>query len=237
MAWPPALHERVLQPELMDDPALDAAEHGRALRALCRLNRVSRAANILWHPIFELAGAPGHPPLRLLDIATGSGDLPVGLACLARRAAIGLEVSGVDVSQLAVETARARAARDSVEATFLRADALAEPLPGEFDIVTCSLFMHHLERDAAVELLYKMRCAATRMVLVSDLHRSRASYALAWAGGRIAGSRVAKVDALLSVRAAWTMDEFAAMAAEAGLEGAAIGARWPARFLLEWRRA
>jgi hypothetical protein len=63
-----------------------------------------------------------------------------------------------------------------------------------------------------------MRCAAKRMVLVSDLRRSRGSYALAWIGGRLAGSRVARADALLSVRAAWTMEE------------------WPARFLLVWER-
>jgi 2-polyprenyl-3-methyl-5-hydroxy-6-metoxy-1,4-benzoquinol methylase len=236
MAWPPALETRDLQPELMDDPALDAGEHERALRALSRLNRVSRAGRILWREVRAVAGVPGHPPVRLLDVATGSGDMPVELACRARREGIGLTVSGVDVSERAVDAARRRAAAEKVEAEFTRLDVLREPLPGGFDIVTCSLFMHHLDRDRAVELLYKMRCAAERMVLVSDLRRSRGSYALAWVGGRLAGSRVAKADALLSVRAAWTMDEFAGMAAEAGLEGATIGPRWPARFLLAWER-
>jgi 2-polyprenyl-3-methyl-5-hydroxy-6-metoxy-1,4-benzoquinol methylase len=236
MAWPPALELRELRPELMDDPSLDAAEHRRALRALSRLNRASRAGAILWKEVRALAAVPGHPPLRLLDVATGSGDVPVELACRARRAGVPLAVAGVDVSPRAVEEARARAGREKVDADFRVLDALAEPLPGEFDIVTCSLFMHHLERGAAIGLLYKMRCAATRLVLVSDLRRCRSSYALAWAGGRLAGSRVAKVDALLSVRAAWTMDEFAGMAAEAGLEGATIARRWPARFLLVWKR-
>jgi 2-polyprenyl-3-methyl-5-hydroxy-6-metoxy-1,4-benzoquinol methylase len=236
MAWPPALEVRDLQPELMDDPALEAGAHERALRALSRLNRASGAARALWREVREVAGAPGHPPVRLLDVATGSGDVPVGLACRARREGVALSVSGVDVSERAVAAARRRAAAEGVEAEFLRLDALNEPLPGEYDLVTCSLFMHHLERAAAVALLYKMRCAAKRMVLVSDLRRSRGSYALAWIGGRLAGSRVARADALLSVRAAWTMEEFAEMAAEAGLEGARIEPRWPARFLLVWER-
>jgi 2-polyprenyl-3-methyl-5-hydroxy-6-metoxy-1,4-benzoquinol methylase len=236
MAWPPALETRVLRPELMDDPALDASEHRRALRALSRLNRVSRAGAILWSRVRELAAAPGHPPVRLLDIATGSGDVPVELACRARREGIPISVSGVDISPCAIEEARARAARERVDADFRVLDALHGPLPGGFDIVTCSLFTHHLPREAAVALLYAMRCAAKRLVLVSDLRRARGSYALAWIGGHLAGSRIARVDALLSVRAAWTMDEFAAIAAEAGLEGATIEGRWPARFLLAWKR-
>jgi 2-polyprenyl-3-methyl-5-hydroxy-6-metoxy-1,4-benzoquinol methylase len=236
MAWPPSLDTRRLRPELMDDPALDASAHRRALRALARLNRAGRAGATLWHDIRALADAPGHAPLRLLDVATGSGDVPVDLARRARREGVALAVSGVDISPRAIAAARARAARVAVEADFRTLDAVREPLPGGFDVVTCSLFMHHLERDAAVALLYKARCAAERLVLVSDLRRGRGSYALAWAAGRLAGSRVARVDALLSVRAAWTVSEFAAMAAEAGLAGAQIAPRWPARFLLAWKR-
>ena len=49
------LARRDRQPELMDDPALDPAEHRVALAALARINRISRSAGILWPAVKELA--------------------------------------------------------------------------------------------------------------------------------------------------------------------------------------
>jgi 2-polyprenyl-3-methyl-5-hydroxy-6-metoxy-1,4-benzoquinol methylase len=237
MPWPPQLAQRVLQPELMDDPALDPARHRRALAALAHLNLVSRTSRTLWRAIRPIAAAPGHPSPTLLDIATGSGDVPIRIAQLARRDGVTLRISGVDSSPVAIEAARRRARLQGVDASFACQDVLGGPLGGPHDIVMCSLFMHHLARPQAVATLYKMKCAASRLVLVSDLLRAQSSYLQAWAASRFTLSRIARVDALLSVRAAWTIEEFAAIASEAGLAGAAIRPCWPARFLLEWRRS
>ena len=120
---------------------------------------------------------------------------------------------------------------------FFRLDAIREPLPSDYDVVIASLFMHHLPEPEAVALLYKMRAAARRMVLISDLRRSRAGLALAYSASRIfSRSRVVRTDAVLSVQGAFTPQEFASMALDAGLEGATITPVWPQRFLLEWRR-
>jgi SAM-dependent methyltransferase len=236
MALPPALASRHLTPELMDDPALDERRHRHALAALRRLNRLSRADAILWEPIRALASAPGHPPLRVLDIATGSGDIPLALARRAKAAGVALTIDGCDIAELSLSIAGARADAGGHPGRFFRLDVLRERVP-DYDVVMCSLFMHHLGNDQAVEVLYRMRCAARRLVLVSDLRRCRAGYVLAACCSRVCTrSDVARVDALKSVRAAFTMEEFAALAAEAGLESAVIGAVWPCRFRLSWRR-
>src|SRR5262245_56528464 len=87
------LRERI--PELSDDPAIDPTEHRRALAALARINRVSNSVGVLWPSIRKLAGKLGRT-IRVLDIATGSGDVPAGLLAKARRAEIALEVAGGD---------------------------------------------------------------------------------------------------------------------------------------------
>ena len=70
--------DRNLTPELMDDPALDLARHGQALRGLARLNRVSGADRIPWHAIRAWArGSDG--PFTVLDVATGSGEAASGV--------------------------------------------------------------------------------------------------------------------------------------------------------------
>jgi 2-polyprenyl-3-methyl-5-hydroxy-6-metoxy-1,4-benzoquinol methylase len=233
----PALAQRHLTPELMDDPALDQRRHAAALRALARFNRLSRAAAILWSPIRALASVPGHPPLRILDIATGSGDIPLALTRRAHAAGLTLSIDACDVSETALAEARSRAAAAKAEVNFFRLDAIDGQLPGDYDVVMCSLFMHHLEEPQVIDLLYRMRCAARTLVLVSDLRRSRWGYTLAAACSRLfTSSEVARADALKSVRAAFTPEEFAQLAAGAGLSGAVIEPVWPCRFRLTWRR-
>jgi 2-polyprenyl-3-methyl-5-hydroxy-6-metoxy-1,4-benzoquinol methylase len=231
----PDISIRRLQPELMDDPGLEAREHAAALRGLRAMNFASRTARTLWEPIRALGAVPGHPPVRVLDIATGSGDVPLGLLRLAAREGVPLTVDGCDCSERALEIARSSAGAEGTG--FFRLDAIHDPLPGDYDVLMCSLFMHHLEEGDASGLLYKMRAAARRMVLVSDLRRTRAGLGLAWAASRLfSRSRVVRTDAILSVRAAYTIEEFRALAHEAGLDGAVIRPTWPQRFLLEWRR-
>src|SRR4051812_48990152 len=116
------LRERI--PELMDDPAIDPAEHRRALAALARINRVSNSVGVLWPSIRELAGKLGRP-IRVLDVATGSGDVPAGLLAKARRAAIALEIAGCDISTTAINEARRK--QPGIE--FFVHNVLRERLP------------------------------------------------------------------------------------------------------------
>jgi len=75
------------------------------------------------------------------------------------------------------------------------------------------------------------------MVLVNDLRRTRAGLALAYAASRVLSrSHVVHVDATLSVRAAFTIPEFAILTQEAGLDTAVISRRTPMRFLMRWVR-
>jgi len=116
-------------------------------------------------------------------------------------------------------------------------DALNDDLPAGFDIITCSLFLHHLDEPDAERLLRKLGTAAGRLVLVNDLARSRRGYLLAWAGTRILSrSPIVHVDGPLSVEGAFTPVEALDLAQRAGLSGATVRRRWPFRYLLRWSR-
>jgi len=222
----------------MDDPALDAHRHVQALRGLERINRWSRAASILWPPIRDAASRRPGRSIRVLDVATGAGDLPIALWRLARRHRVPLSIDGCDVSPRAIEHAKRRASELGAEAGFLPLDALSGALPEGYDVVMSSLFLHHLDEAAAVGLLRRMREAAGKLVLANDLVRSPLGLGLAYAGTRLlSASPVVRVDGVRSVRAAWTVDEIGAMAARAGLDGATVSRRWPCRFLLRWEAA
>ncbi len=230
------LTERVREPEVMDRPDLDLPTHGRALAGLARLNWLSGSVRIVWPPVAELASRLGRS-LSVLDLGTGGGDIPLGLWRRARRAGLSVGIWGVDVNARAVEIARAHAGRAGAAVQFAELDVLTDALPGDFDVVVCSLFLHHLGDGDAVSLLSKMAAAARHLVLVNDLVRSRRGLWLATLAARlVTTSPVVWVDAPRSVRAAFTRDELRDLARAAGLTGATVSRRWPCRMLLEWRR-
>lgn len=227
----PDLTHRRRRPELMDDPELPAVEHDRALRALARVNRVSGTVERIWSRLRALDGGGG--PLKVLDVACGGGDVMVALARRARRGGVRLEVHGCDVSPAAVDRARAAARAAGVAGEFFPADALAGPLPGGYDLVVSTLFLHHLAQDDAVGLLGAM-ARAGRRILVQDLLRTRAGWLLAWGGLRLLSrSRVAHVDGPRSVEGAFTLDEVRGLAGRAGVADVHLARVWPERFLLE----
>ena len=233
MSWPADFDHRRPTPEWMDDPALDPAEHRRALRGLARLNRLSGSAELLWPRIVSLARRDRRRPLRVLDVATGAGDVPIRLA--RKAAAEGLRritFAGCDISPTAVAAATESATDNDVSVSFFRHDAIAEPLPAGYDAVTCSLFLHHLSDADAVTLLRRMK-AAGRLVLVNDLARGPLNYALVWLASRVCSrSPVVHFDGPASVRSAYSPDEVRVLAEKAGLTGVRVLDRPPCRFLL-----
>ena len=105
------------------------------------------------------------------------------------------------------------------------------------DVVTCSLFLHHLSRDDAVGLLRRLARTARRRLIVTDLDRGMPGWLLAWSASRMfTGSPVVRRDATLSVEGAFTAGEAREMAAEAGLPGARVRRCRMFRWRLEWER-
>jgi 2-polyprenyl-3-methyl-5-hydroxy-6-metoxy-1,4-benzoquinol methylase len=230
-----SLRQRRRQPEIMDQPGLSPRRHAAALRGLARLNLFG-SAGVLWPPLAKMAGRNPGRPLRVLDVATGGGDVPLGLWRRARREGIPLRIDGCDLSRFAVEQAAAAAAKAGADMRFFVHDALrGGPLPG-YDAAISSTFLHHLNEDEAVTFL-RMMSATGRLVLINDLERSVANYVMVFVASRLlTASPVVHVDALLSVEAAFTPAEALALAERAGLQGAAVARRWPCRFLLSRER-
>lgn len=229
--------DRVREREVMDQPDLDQRLHQRALTGLARLNWLSGSVGLVWRPIAEL-GSQLRRPLSVLDLATGAGDIPLGLWRRARRAGLNLDICGVDVSRRAVEIARSRAQLAGAAVQFVELNVLDDELPLGFDVVVCSLFLHHLDGAEAVALLAKMAAATRHLVLVNDLVRSGLGLMAVYVATRLlTTSSVVRVDGPRSVRAAFTPDEARDLAWAAGLVGLKVSRHWPCRMLLEWTRS
>jgi SAM-dependent methyltransferase len=241
----------------MDDGMLAAAEHRRALAGLARINRLSQAAASIWRgmaPLLAARGgavsavdphevpadpaAPSGTSFTVLDLATGSGDVAVGVARLARRAGVRVRLHLVDFSPLALAEAAERAKAAEIDAVTHLADVVKHGLPLDdrsVDAAMCSLFLHHLDEPEVIGVLRELARVSRRGLIVSDLRRCRPGLIAAGLAGRLlTRSPVVRVDAVRSVRAAWTEHELAGSARAAGLQGCTISGRFPFRMQLLW---
>lgn len=201
---------RRLVDEQMDALDLDPEEHRLALAGLRRLNSLSGVSSVLYRRLLRLAPAKPRRPMRVLDVASGGGDLPVAWLVRARRQGFPLHVTALDRSGTALEAASEQAQRANVDLATVQRDCLCDGLPGGFDVVTCSLFLHHLNEPQAIRLIQEMWRASRRSVVVCDLERSRLNLALVAAAARLVSrSGVVHHDAVASVQGAFTRPELA----------------------------
>lgn len=222
----------------MDDPDIDPKVHRAALRGLSRVNAISDAATPIARSIREhlLAGAEDTPSrLSVLDVATGSGDLPVKLAAQLGSDQIDLEMHACDISPTALEATEERSRASGVPITMHAVDVLTDPIP-EADVITCALFMHHLTEKDAIKVLASMARSARKLLVISDLCRTRSGLIMAAVATQLfTRSRVVHVDAVRSVQGAFTIDEMRGLADRSGLHDAVVKPIRPARMLLSWK--
>ncbi len=220
------------QPELMDDPNLPRDEHQRALRGLARLNRSSGVAGTMYRHLRRHAMVRENRMLNILDVASGGGDVPLSWARRARRDGLNLQLTLLDISGVAVEQQQRSARELGLDVLSLQQDCLHSPLPGGFDMVTCSLFMHHLDDHQAFRLLQSMQAATETGIMICDLDRSRLNlYMVNLACRLLTRSHVVHNDAAASVRAAYTMDEFKQLAENSLARPVHVMRAFPCRFI------
>ena len=117
---------------------------------------MSRSASIYWSELCRLARTACDRPLRVLDVASGGGDVPIALALRAMRSRLEMQFEGCDRSAGAMQFASDKAAARGVAIRFFRLDVLEEEIPPGFDVIISSLFLHHLSGSEAVGLLRSM---------------------------------------------------------------------------------
>jgi ubiquinone/menaquinone biosynthesis C-methylase UbiE len=171
-----------------------------------------------------LRGATPERPTRILDIATGSADIPRALVQAARAGRFGagrrLEITAVDSHPKVLALARRRTPPGLYpEIRVEEGDAFALPYPdGAFDIALCSLAFHHFGPARSVFLLREMERLTTSGFIVNDLVRDPVACALIWTLTRLVGAnRLTRHDAPLSVLRAFTIAEYRQMLREAGI--------------------
>lgn len=158
-------------------------------------------------------------PFTILDLGTGSADIPRAIACWARAAGRKVAITGVDLNPVMLSLAE-EGCVGWPEISLERHDIRALPhAPRSYDLVLCSQALHHFSENDAVTILRQIGGIARVGYMVKDLRRHRVAIALTDVISHLLiSSEPLRHDARLSARAAFTEDELRALAVRAGLE-------------------
>jgi 2-polyprenyl-3-methyl-5-hydroxy-6-metoxy-1,4-benzoquinol methylase len=200
--------------ELMDRPQPVTRELERDLANIRSLNRRFGSYRQVRH--FLRRWLKPNEKARILDVSTGSGDIPRLIVDFARSGNVSVQVDAIDQQASTVEIAR-RLSNDYPEIEFFCAN-LFEWKPSEpYDIVLCSLTLHHFSEDDAVRVLQKCREFTREHVLVADLRRSLwLTFGVYLVTATIYHEAMTKTDARLSAARAFTFAELRKLARRAG---------------------
>jgi hypothetical protein len=198
--------QRVDAPEILDSNTCPPADVAATLRDIGRVNRWFGGVATTQKMVERVAQAYGVKDLSLLEVAAGSGELAeIVRRRLARR--------GITLDVTLLDRARSHLPRGNHSVV---GDALALPFgDGAFDLVSCSLFAHHLQPQQLSLFAREGLRVSRRASLINDLVRHPLHLALAFAGYPIMRSRVAWLDGLTSVRRAYIPDEIQTLLASA----------------------
>ena len=208
-------------PELLDAvKGVSERDLQTTLRDIRRANIFGLGTWVIKHHLADLLrDVPPGAPISVLDLATGSGDIPEELCRWGRREGHNLSFVLSDVSEEILNVARQRIERAGFgdKAQFVVCDATRPPFPERsFDVVTCSLALHHLDLKQARVALNQMSRLARRCFIVNDIYRSRGAWYMAWMLTRLTTtSRLTRNDGPTSVLRAYTPAELRRMSAEA----------------------
>jgi len=205
--------QRQLTPEWMDDPGVDAVELAKALAFIRKVNLRLGGVKALTNHLenWSKSWPKGHE-VTILDIATGSADIPVEVVRWASKRGAKVRITAVDIHETTLESAREHVQRElgadaPIDLVQIDAKELVDRFgPLSFDYVHAGMFLHHLTEIEILTVLRIMDRLAVRGLVWNDLVRSRVAMAGIWAL-TLGQSDMIKHDARVSVRAGFTRKE------------------------------
>lgn len=205
--------QRTVIPELLDTDTGTAREVEDSLADLRMINRYFGGRRTMAQLILQVAKERHIGKISWLDVGGGTGDLAALTSESLSKHGIELQPMLLDrmpghmTTQLGPKS-EPSSSNGSWRYPSIGGDALALPFKdNSFDVVGCSLFVHHLEPEQVIEFTGQALRIARHAVLIHDLIRHPMHVAMAYAGYALYRSRITRHDSVASVRRSYTVEE------------------------------
>jgi SAM-dependent methyltransferase len=210
----PARHFDPAITEMMDRSQPVSKELEIDLRNLEKLNRYFGSYSLI--RFFLRRWFSRGKSVKLLDLCTGSGDIPRFIVDWCRSNDVPIQITAVDQQPATLELARRRS-ESYPEITFVGANVLDFVPSAPVDLVFCSLALHHFSEEEAILMIRQTGAMTSGNVLFSDLERSDFGIAGIYAlTTLIFREPMTRFDGRLSMRRAFSFGEMENLAQAAG---------------------
>jgi len=146
-------------------------------------------------------------PLRILDIGSGSCDIPLAVLNWARKNCISLDYTCLETSGCAIDAARVNIERaGTTKLRLLQEDAFTHEPAQPYDCAVASMCFHHFSDPQILALIERLRGFVRDNVLINDLLRSELA-ALAVRLLLVNKSAGVRHDTLLSIQRGFKVKE------------------------------
>jgi len=170
---------RSTAPEIMDDFEMEGEILRDALDKIASINQLLGGNKVTLDGVsILLGGQPKSSVIRIADIGCGNGDMLRALAGFATKNQLNFELTGIDANSFTIGHARNLSA-SYPNITYKCTDIFEESnLTGHYDIILCTLTLHHFKDPEIITLLQTFQHSASLGYVINDLHRSAIAYYL-----------------------------------------------------------
>ena len=168
---------RTDQEEIMDDFAMEGEILRDALDKIASINQLLGGNKLTLHGVKEmLSTAEQDRKFTIVDVGCGNGDMLRALADYATTKGLTFNLIGIDANHFTITHAR-DLSKNYANISYRCEDIFDKEFENlKYDIVLCTLTLHHFKDDQIEKLLSVFYKNATLGVVINDLHRSKIAY-------------------------------------------------------------
>jgi 2-polyprenyl-3-methyl-5-hydroxy-6-metoxy-1,4-benzoquinol methylase len=200
--------QRVNKMEIMDDFSIDSPVLHDTLNKLSLINRWLGGDAVTIDGLKKLLiNHPKSKKITILDLGCGSGETLRDVARFGKNSGYSFDLVGIDANKNVVEYAQNLAGKNE-NIKFLKCNIFSEEFKHlEYDLVICSLFLHHFEEVQLTDILSAILAKTSIGILVNDLHRNSIAYFLFKSLSLFISNEMVVEDGLTSIRRGFKYDE------------------------------
>ena len=217
--------------EMMDDFTIEGSNLRDTLDKLGTINRLLGGNSVTIKALKKILSKSSiTETITIIDLGCGHGDILRDVAEFGRKNSYKFKLIGIDANNAAIHYAK-ELSKDYPELSFETIDIFSEHFKKQtYDIVLCTLFLHHFKNNELISFLKSTVQKATIGVIVNDLHRHKLAYYLFKIIGLFIRNKMVREDGLTSVLRAFKKKEIETILTKAGVNFS-IKWKWAFRYL------
>lgn len=217
--------------EIMDDFTMEGVLFRDTLDKLEIINRFLGGNSVTIKGLKKLLkNQSKNKTITIVDLGCGNGDVLRDVSKFGRKNNYSFKLIGIDANPAAIDYAR-ELSKEYSELSFKTIDILSEDFKKQsYDVVLCTLFLHHLKNEELISFLKKTTENATIGLVVNDLHRHKLAYYLFKLIGFFIKNKMVRQDGLTSVLRAFKRKDLENIAKEIKVHFS-IEWKWAFRYL------